>query len=84
MSIHGYKPYSHETTIAFVKEYYSEHFNEEDISLFDRFRKLRADSAYRAVPIASGDANAWLIFAEKVKKIVGQIFHVMKKEHKGD
>ena len=34
MSLKGYKPYSHEATISFVKEFYSSHFTEEEIKKF--------------------------------------------------
>jgi len=46
MSFKGYKPYSHEATISFLKK-----FSEEELNKFDRFRILRSDSEYRAVPV---------------------------------
>src|SRR3990167_7219141 len=46
MSIKGFKPYSHEATISFIKEFYSSSFNEGEIRKFDRFRILRNDSVY--------------------------------------
>lgn len=44
MSIKGFKPYSHEATISFIKEFYSSSFSEEEVRKFDRFRILRNDS----------------------------------------
>lgn len=71
MSFKGFKPYSHEATVRFVKEYYQ--FSDEEISLFDHFRKLRADSIYRAVKIMEKDAQECLTFSitfvEKVKSL---------------
>ena len=72
MSLKGYKPYSHEATISFIKEFYKE-FTEEDINNFDRFRQLRSDSVYRAVHISKEEAELCLMFVQvfvnKVKKI---------------
>ena len=68
MSSKGFKPYSHEATIAFIKEFYN--FNEEEIETFDYLRKLRADSVYRAVKITKEDAEECLKFAQHfVKKV---------------
>ena len=63
MSLKGYKPYSHEATVIFVKEHYE--FSDEEISLFDYFRKLRADSIYRAVKIVEKDAQECVEFSKK-------------------
>src|SRR3989344_5094361 len=72
MSLKGFKPYSHEATISFLKEFYKE-FTEEDINNFDRFRQLRSDSVYRAVHVSKEEAELCLMFAQvfvnKVKKI---------------
>lgn len=71
MSLKGYKPYSHEATISFLKEFYKE-FNEEDINKFDRFRQLRSDSEYRAIPISKEDAESCLEFTKIfINKIIG-------------
>jgi len=63
MSAKGFKPYSHEATISFVKEFYSADFSEEDIYKFDKFRQLRNDSIYKAIDIGKADANSSLLFA---------------------
>jgi len=39
MSLKGYKPYSHEAVISFLKEFFE--FSESDIRTFDRYRVLR-------------------------------------------
>ncbi len=65
MSCKGYKPYSHEATIEFVKEFHDRDFSGEDIALFEHFRKLRNDSVYRAVQITAEDARDCLAFARR-------------------
>ena len=74
MSIKGFKPYSHEATVSFVKEYYSREFSEFEIRKFDRFRQLRNNSVYRAEPITQDDAKECLdfskLFVKKIKKIL--------------
>jgi len=70
MSIKGFKPYSHEATISFVKEFYSSSFSEDEIRKFDRFRQLRNDSVYTAKPVTNEDAKASVLFAiEFINKI---------------
>ena len=63
MSIKGFKPYSHESTISFIKEFYILDFTEEEVYKFDRFRKLRNDSVYMAKPIINEDAKSSVSFA---------------------
>ncbi len=70
MSKKGFKPYSHEATISFIKQFYPTNFDEEEINKFDHFRKMRDDLEYRAITITEADAKSSLIFAKKfVKKI---------------
>ena len=73
MSVKGFKPYSHEATIAFVKENYNE-FNDKDIYDFDKFRKLRHDSIYKAEPVSEEDARQSILFASNFVKKVKSIF----------
>ena len=74
MSIKGYKPYSHEATIAFLEHDYKDIFNENEIHDFDRFRQLRNDSIYKAVIVNEDDAKKCIDFSEKIiKKIKGLI-----------
>lgn len=69
MSLKGFKPYSHEATIAFIKEYYHE-FKDDEIALFDRYRILRNDSVYKAVSVQIEDAKKSFLFAHDfVKKV---------------
>ncbi|MBU0470750.1 MAG: HEPN domain-containing protein [Nanoarchaeota archaeon] len=65
MSMKGFKPYSHEATISFIKEFHGNDFTEEDISLFDYFRQLRNDSVYKAVKVLPEDAKDCMVFAKE-------------------
>jgi len=67
MSLKGYKPYSHEATVAFIKEFHKE-FTDYEVNNFDRFRKLRNNSIYKAVIIDIQDANEIITFAENFFK----------------
>ena len=74
MSIKGFKPYSHEATISFIKDFHSLDFNEEEVRKFDRFRQLRNNSIYQAKPISEQDARSCFLFAayfvNKIKSIL--------------
>ena len=63
MSVKGFKPYSHEATISFIKEFYSSDFNEEELHKFDRFRQLRNDYVYKAKSVTNEDAKSSVLFA---------------------
>ncbi len=77
MSLNGFKPYSHEATISFLKEFHKDNFNEEEIIKFDRFRELRNNSIYKAVEISVSDAESCLHFAtefiNKIKKLLDKL-----------
>ena len=77
MSIKGFKPYSHEATISFVKEFYNSDFSEQELRRFDRFRQLRNDSVYKAKPVTSEDAKSSVEFAaefiNKIKSLLKQL-----------
>ena len=67
MSIKGFKPYSHEATISFIKENHKE-FTEEEINTINQLRIMRNNSIYKAQPINKKDAEQALDFAIKVTK----------------
>lgn len=77
MSIKGFKPYSHEATIAFIKEFYSSDFNEDEVNKFDRFRQLRNDFVYKAKPVTKEDAKSSITFAigfiNKIKLVLKDV-----------
>lgn len=76
MSIKGYKPYSHEATISFLKYNFGKSFSEEELAVFDRFRQLRNNSVYTAENIRKEDAIECLkfsiIFLKKIKNLLKQ------------
>ncbi len=72
MSLKGFKPYSHEATISFIREFYKQVFGEEDINKFDHFREVRNNSVYHAVKVPPEEAALCLSFASKfIEKIRG-------------
>lgn len=77
MSLQGFKPYSHEATISFIRDFYGKYFSEYEIAQFDRYRQLRADAVYRAVSVLKEDALKCLLFSqlfvEKIRKIMKEI-----------
>lgn len=79
MAAKGYKPYSHEATISFLKEVYKLHFTEEEINTFDRFRQLRNNAVYNAVSVTKEDAKTCIKFA---KKIIVKIKKIKKTHEK--
>ncbi len=69
MSLKGYKPYSHEGTIAFIGEFFS-NFSKEELNNFDRFRLMRHSLAYGGKDILLEEAKEAIEFASGfLKKI---------------
>lgn len=70
MTLKGYKPYSHEALISFLREFFN--FPAEDIFVFDRYRILRNKAVYSAAKVSAticGDALVFLrTFLPKMKK----------------
>ncbi|GEM_PF-588995 len=62
MSVKGYKPYSHEALIAFLREFFE--FPESDMRNFDRYRILRNNAVYRGEKISAGVCKESLNFLE--------------------
>ena len=68
MSIKGYKPLSHETLIAFLRD--KEDYNNLTIYKLDSYRKLRNKSVYEAEKISLEKAKEIFEFAKKfIQKI---------------
>lgn len=69
MALKGYKPYSHEALIAFLKESFN--FKESDIQSFDSYRNLRNKTVYRGEKISAEtckEAKKFLLsFLPKIK-----------------
>lgn len=77
MSVKGYKPYSHEATISFIKEFYKSDFSDEDVHKFDRFRQLRNNSVYKAAPVSTEDAKNSVLFA---MNFIGKVKSLLSKK----
>ncbi len=78
MSVHGFKPYSHEATISFIKKFYSDNFDEEYINKFDHFRQLRNNSVYKAAKVMEEDAKSSILFA---KEFIEKVQPLLDKKH---
>jgi len=52
LSIHGYKSYSHECLVVFIKEYYPDFLDDFQLHFLDSMRKLRSDIQYRGQDVA--------------------------------
>ena len=61
----GYKPYSHEATVAFLEEFYRNFFGEKLVSEFNRYRIMRNNIMYRASYVNEEEIKKALISAEK-------------------
>ena len=74
MSVRGFKPYSHEATISFLKEFYKNQFSDYEINKFDRFRELRNNSVYKAQKIDISEAVECMefcnVFIKKIEKVI--------------
>lgn len=73
MSLKGFKPYSYEATISFLRDYYKDRFSEAEIFEFDRFRMLRGNSVYRAQDVSKEDALKCLEFAKMIVEKINEI-----------
>jgi uncharacterized protein (UPF0332 family) len=73
MSKNGFKPYSHEATLSFLKEFYSEYFSNYELIEFDRFRDLRNKAHYDGLVINYDDAAKCLKLAKDIINIIGML-----------
>ncbi len=78
MSLEGYKPYSHEVVIAFLKEFHK--FDEYEITAFNRYRILRNNCVYRAAKVSPVVCRESMTFLENFLPKIKAEFD--KKSHK--
>ncbi len=64
MAANGYKPYSHEATVAFLDEHYKPYFGEKLVEAFNRYRIIRNNIMYRANFVSKDEALKALDVAE--------------------
>jgi len=62
MEIKGYKPYSHEALISFLKE--QKFLSEENINILDNYRILRNNSVYKAEKVSLNKCLEAIEFAK--------------------
>lgn len=80
MSLKGYKPYSHEALISFLKEFYQ--FPEHEIASFDRYRILRNKTIYCAANISPEVCRDALAFSEAFLPKLKNAYEKSQKESK--
>ncbi len=68
MAANGYKPYSHEATVAFLDEQYRSYFGEKLVEAFNRYRIIRNNIMYRANFVSKDEAIKALDVAENFVK----------------
>lgn len=64
MEIKGFKPYSHEAVVSFLKEY--KLMSDEKTNIIDNYRILRNNSVYKAEKVSSQKCMEALEFAKKM------------------
>ncbi len=68
MELKGYKPYSHEALIAFLKE--GKYLPEREITVLNNYRVLRNKSVYRAEKISVEKCKEALDFAKATLPLI--------------
>lgn len=63
MEVNGFKPYSHEALVSFLKEY--KLLSDEKANILDNYRILRNNSVYKAERISLQKCTEALDFAKK-------------------
>jgi len=80
LSLQGYKSYSHECLISFMKEFYPKTLTQSQLHLLDGLRKLRSDILYRGREIAEDYLERNLSEIEQIITLLfGKIEQEMKK-----
>ena len=80
MELKGYKPYSHEVVVSFLKEY--KLLSEENTHVLDTYRTLRNNSVYRAEMVSVEKCKEAFSFAHRILPEIRQTFERMN-EYKG-
>lgn len=77
MSKNGFKPYSHEATISFIREFYNKEFDEYKTTQFDRFREIRNNALYKGQPVSLDDVSKCFQFA---KDFINKVELILEKK----
>ncbi len=78
MELKGYKPYSHEALVSFVKE--QKLFSEENSNIFNNYRILRNNSVYKAEKISLEKCREALEFVKKMLPDIRKKFERLYKQ----
>jgi hypothetical protein len=81
MEIKGFKPYSHEAAVSFLKEY--DILKEAKTSAIDNYRVLRNNSVYKAEKVSPLKCKEALDFSKKVIPEIETKFNKIIHELKG-
>lgn len=77
MSVKGYKTYSHEASVEFLKAFFYPQLDTSTINKIDRYRILRNDIKYRGLLTTKIDAEVCL---RDTKEIMPKLLELAKKE----
>ncbi len=77
MELEGFKPYSHEALISFVKE--RNFLSEEKVTVLDNYRILRNNSVYKAEKVSLQKCLEALQFAKGIAPELKVLFERLKK-----
>jgi len=77
MALKGFKSYSHEASIEFLKKFYSIQLTMGNVHKVDRYRKIRNDIKYRGLLTSKSEAED--VF-KSTKVILTLLLEVLKKE----
>jgi len=78
MSIKGYKSYSHEAGIEFLKAFFYPAIDTQTINKIDRYKALRNDIKYRGVLTTKKEAE---ICFKETNDIIAKLMALAKKEN---
>lgn len=78
MELKGYKPYSHEALVSFIKE--QKFLSDESINIIDNYRILRNNSVYKAQKISLEKCKEALEFAKTTLPEIKSRFQDLVKE----
>jgi len=81
LTLEGYKSYSHECLISFLKEFYPNTLTQSQLHLLDDLRRLRSDILYRGREIAEDYFERNL---SEIERIITLLFEKVDEETKKD
>ena len=79
MALRGYKSYSHEASIEFLNDFYSNKVPAHIINRIDRYRKIRNDIKYRGLLTTKEEGNLAMKEMKEAFLVIISIFNKMLK-----